>query len=451
MAIKAKLTTFDTTMIVVSLVIGIGIFRTPAMVAASVKSPVLFILAWFIGGLISLMGALTFAEVGSRFPKPGAYYQVVAENYHSSLAFMLNWAGILVVQGAGAAAVAIIGAEYLNPVLLPRAYQTQTAVLLTAGCMVFLLFIINFLGIKTGAWAQNFLSLLKVLMIGAIVAAAFIRKGGAAMPQSGPDLPSNWVFALGVGLISVFYTYGGYQCTINFGADVKGASKNMPRAIVMGIIIIISCYLLVNFAYIKVLGITGVAEAKLVAADVAAVCFGKAGHLFVSLVIFLSAMGFVNVTLMHVPRSIYAMAEDKALPSLFKRVNSRTQVQEFALTFFVATIIFSLIFLGTFEKIVNYVMFFDSLNIALVASTIFFLRFKAQKNKELYTGYRVPLYPVLPAVFIAFLVLISFNVLLTEMRSALFGTLIFLSGFPVFCLMRKLYKRKNSQGNGETQ
>jgi APA family basic amino acid/polyamine antiporter len=112
MAIKPKLNTFDATMIVVSLVIGIGIFRTPAMVASAARTPFLFFLAWGLGGLISLLGALTFAEVGARVAKPGAFYKAAAENYGSVPAFMLNWTNVVIVNGAGVAAVAIIGAEY---------------------------------------------------------------------------------------------------------------------------------------------------------------------------------------------------------------------------------------------------------------------------------------------------------------------------------------------------
>jgi APA family basic amino acid/polyamine antiporter len=162
MAIKAKLTTFDTTMIVVSLVIGIGIFRTPAMVADATQTPFRFFAAWILGGSISLLGTLTFAEIGSRFPQPGAYYKVVLDSYHSSLAFMFNWAGILIANGAGAAAVAIIGSEYLVPIPMPPRYQTQFLIQITAAILVLFLFLINFRGIKTGAWAQNFLTLLKI-------------------------------------------------------------------------------------------------------------------------------------------------------------------------------------------------------------------------------------------------------------------------------------------------
>jgi APA family basic amino acid/polyamine antiporter len=177
-------------MIVVSPVIGIGIFRTSAMVAQATKTPLLFYSAWILGGFISLLGALTFAEIGSRFPKPGAYYKVVAESYHSSLAFMFNWTGILIANGTGAAAALIL-----------------------------FLFVINYLGIKTGAWAQNVLTLLKVGMILMLVFTAFHYKCPPA--EAAEKVASNQPFwlALGVGLIAVFYTQGGYQNTINFGAD----------------------------------------------------------------------------------------------------------------------------------------------------------------------------------------------------------------------------------------
>lgn len=444
MAIKAKLTTFDTTMIVVSLVISIGIFRTPAMVAQATKTPFLFYTAWTLGGLISLLGALTFAEIGSRFPKPGAYYKVVAESYHSSLAFMFNWAGILIANGAGAAAVGIIGAEYLTPIIFLPKHQTQLTVQLTAAALILFLFVINYLGIKTGAWAQNVLTLLKVAMILMLVFIAFHYKGppSKAAEKIAPDQPF-WL-ALGVGLIAVFYTQGGYQNTINFGADMKRARRNMPRAILYGILIIIASYLLINIAYVKVLGVPGIAGSKLVAAEVAFAIFGRFGYLFVSLVIFFSAMGFINATFLQLPRAYYAMAEDRTLPEIFMRVNQRTQAQEFTLVFFTATVLLSLVFLGTFENIVNYVMFVDALSIAVVASTLFVLRKRAKEQNKEHKGYYVPFYPFVPAVFVLFLVFVSMNVLWTNTRSALLGALIFASGYPIFLFMRRLRKKSLS-------
>ncbi|MBM4160149.1 MAG: amino acid permease [Ignavibacteria bacterium] len=444
MNIKAKLTSFDATMIVVSLVIGIGIFRTPAIVASSTGTTTLFFAAWILGGFISFLGALTFAEIGSRFPKPGAFYRVVAESYHPSVAFMLNWTNVVIVNGAGAAAVSIIGAEYLTPIILPDHLRTQFATQLTAAGLITFLLIINYLGIKTGAWTQNVLTVIKMVMIVMLAIVAFMY---AADEPSEPvqSLTSDpWLVALGIGLISVFYTYGGYQCTLNFGGDIKSPERNMPRAIFFGIAIIISLYLIINLAYYSVLGLDGVAGSKLVAAEVARVCFGQSGYLIVSVAIFLSAMGFLNVTLMQIPRSYYAMAQDRALPLIFMKVNERTQTQEFALLFFGGTIVLSIFFLGTFERLLNYVMFFDSLNNALVASTIFVLRRRRVASTE--GGYHVPLYPVVPAFFVLFLLSITVNVVLSQPGSILIGISILLAGFPIFLLMRRVSKAVNASG-----
>ncbi len=448
MSIKAKLTVFDTTMIVVSLVIGIGIFRTPAMVATATRTPLLFFLAWILGGLISLCGALTFAEIGSRFTRPGAYYEVVADCYHSSLAFMLNWANLLIIGGAGAAAVSMIGAEYLVPIIFPKEFQTPTTIQFTAAAAIAVLFTINFLGIKMGARTQNVLTVIKIAMISAIIIAAFSFKTNGHILNSFAIDPPNahrpFYWALAIGLISVFYTYGGYQGTINFGGDVQQPKRNIPLAIFFGIAIIISLYLLTNFAYYRVLGIEGMIAAKLVAAEVARHCFGSAGYVLISLAIFLSAFGFLNVNMMQTPRAYYAMAEDRVLPGIFKQVNAKTQTQEFSLIFYCATILLSIFLLGTFEKLVNYVMFLDSLNLAIVAATIFVLRHRA-KNTPDQSQYRVPLYPIVPAIFVIFLLSVSINVLLTETKPALFGSIIFVLGLPIFWVMRKIYPRQNKQ------
>jgi APA family basic amino acid/polyamine antiporter len=427
MNIKAKLSTFDATMIVVSLVIGIGIFRTPAMVASSTGTSLIFFSAWILGGFISFLGALTFAEIGSRFPKPGAFYKVVAESYHPSVAFMLNWTNVTIVNGAGGAAVAMIGAEYLIPIAFPESWRTQMVTQCTAAGLVLFLILINYLGIKTGAWAQN-------LMLG-FVAFSF---AGVRPPEPAQSLTSEpfWV-ALGIGLISVFYTYGGYQCTLNFGGDIKEPERNMPRAIFFGIAIIIALYLLINLAYFSVLGLQGIAGAKLVAAEVARVCFGQSAYFLVSIAIFLSALGFVNVTLMQVPRAYYAMAQDGALPSIFMRVNQKTQTQEFTLLFFGATIGISIFFLGTFERLVNYVMIFDTLNNALVASTIFVLRRRGITSPN-GKSYQVPFYPFLPGFFVLFLLFITVNIVVTQPESLLVGAAILLAGYPVFLLLRRV-------------
>ncbi len=446
--IKARLNTFDVTMIVVSLVIGIGIFRTPAMVASATGTPLLFFAAWVAGGLITLVGALTFAEIGARFPHPGSYYRVVAESYNSLLAFMLNWANVFIINTASGAGVALIGAEYLAPIILPEKARTSQNTLLLAFSMVVVLLVLNYIGVKSGARTQNILSLSKIILIAVLAAAGiFSRHSGPDIRQAMLPLENPWWLALGLGFISVFFSYGGYQQTINLGADLKDSRQNLPRAVISGMLIVIACYLLVNLAYWRVLGLPGMSAARLVAAETARVVFGEAGHRFVSLAIFLSALGFLNAILMQLPRTYLAMAEDRTLPGIFKKVNPKTQVQEFGLLFLGAFMLLSLAFLRTFENIVNYVMFLDSLGIAVVASTVFVLRRRARKNSENYPGFRVPLYPVLPALFIFFLLSITVNVLMSRPQQALLGSVFLILGFPLYLVMRRLARPASGPGS----
>jgi basic amino acid/polyamine antiporter, APA family len=442
--LKPKLNTFDTSMIVVSLVIGIGIFRTPALVATHAGSLQLFFAAWVLGGVISLMGALTFAEIGSRYPQPGAFYKVVADFYHPSVAFMLNYTSVTIVNGVGGAAVGMIGAEYLVNVLFPPEARTPFSTQCTAAGLTVFLLGINLLGIKTGAWAQNILTILKIVMVVSLVGAAlaFGDTSASSVPVQSPD--SSLLSALGIGLISVFYTYGGYQQTINFGADVQNPSRSMPRAIFIGIAIIVGIYILINACYVYVLGLQGVASSQLVAGELARVVLGARGQTVISIAIFLSSMGFLNVTLMTIPRAYYAMAADGTLPRNFMRVNPRTQAQEFTLLFFGGIIVLSIFLLGTFERLMNYVMLFDSINIAVVASTVFVLR--ARRIGESRETYTAPLYPVLPALFIVMLLAITVNVVLSQPGSVWVGLLFLLGGYPLFRILRFVNDKRGPEG-----
>jgi len=172
MGIKPKLRTFDLSMIVVSLVIGIGIFRTPTLVAQSAQTPFIFFMAWIIGGLVSICGALTFAEIGSRYPVPGGFYKIFSHCYHPVYAFMINWV-LLLTYGAGAAGVTIIGVEYIMPIILPHSTDNQIVVNSIVVGIIMILGVLNFLGIKTGARTQNLLSVVKIIMIVGLCFAVF--------------------------------------------------------------------------------------------------------------------------------------------------------------------------------------------------------------------------------------------------------------------------------------
>jgi APA family basic amino acid/polyamine antiporter len=433
--IEPRLGAFDAAMVVVSLVIGIGIFRTPALVAQAAGSSGRFFAAWIACGLLSLAGALTYAEIGSRLPRTGGYYRAVAEAYNPLLAFMLNWAQA-VMQGAGAAGVAFIGAEYLLPLVAPSA--SRGAVLPVALSLMVVLLALNWIGIRTGARAQNVLSVLKIVMILALGLAPFVL-GHAPPPPAALLGGASGAGGMVAAAVACFYAYGGYQMAMNLGGDVRRARRNLPLAICGGMAVVVALYLLINAAYHAALGIGGIAESRLVAAALARATLGASGEAVVSLLIFLSAAGFVNATIIQMPRSYYAMAEDGALPRAFLRVNPRTQAQEGGLIFFGLTMLVPALWLGSFEKLLSYVMFTDALSLAVVASTLFVLRRRRVGEHE--GLFRIPLYPVLPAVFMVSLLAVSAHLLVRETRLALASLLIMLAGAPLFWLARKISAR----------
>jgi APA family basic amino acid/polyamine antiporter len=431
--IEPRLSAFDASMVVVSLVIGIGIFRTPALVAERAGTSALFFGAWVLGGLVSLAGALTYAEIGSRLPRAGGYYRVVAEAYHPSLAFMLNWSQAI-LQGAGAAGVAFIGAEYLGVLL--RAAGVAPRVTVTAFALMLTLLALNAAGIRTGSRTQNLLSLLKVGMILALAAAGLwlAVRTQAPLVGSAPGGTSRWTF-LGAA-IPVFYAYGGYQMAMNLAADVRDARRALPRAVLSGMGIVVALYLLVNLAYERVLGLPGLAASPLAAAALARAVAGPVGESIVALAIFLSAAGFVNATILQMPRSYYAMAEDGALPRAFLRVNPRTQVQVACLALFAATMLVPGLMLGSFEKLLGYVMFTDALTLVVVASTVFVLR-RRRTGEDDPQLFRAPGYPWLPSAFCACLLGVALHVAVTQPLLAVIGLAIFAAGWPLFAAARQ--------------
>ena len=201
---------------------------------------------------------------------------------------------------------------------------------------------------------------------------------------------------------------------------------------------VVALYLLINAAYVHVLGIQGIAGSKLVAAALARAALGPRGEALVSVVVFLSAAGFVNATILQMPRSFYAMAQDGVLPPAFLRVNPVTQVQETGLLFFGLTMLIPAFLLGSFEKLLDYVIFTDMLTLAVVASTLFVLRRRQQRGPDT-PGYLMPGYPWLPALYLVCLLAVAARVFSLEPRLAIAGIAILLTGWPLFRLGRRLF------------
>lgn len=414
-----------------------GIFRTPVEVANKAQLPEIFFVAWIVGALISFFGALTFAEIGSRYPVAGGFYRIFSHCYHPSFAFMVNWMTVI-SNAASTASVAIIGAEYIQPILFPQMEPTAAIRIITLSAMV-ILYGINMAGIKMSARMLNVLMIIKisliVLLIVAIVAAPEPVDAPAELT---PLTTTDWLKAFWLCFVPVFFTYGGYQQTMNFGSDIPNAARTMPRAIFYGIAIILSLYLLVNFSYFKVLGFEGLKNSTTLAADVARVLLGDYAFNVVAVIMFLSVMAYVNASIMSNPRVYYAMAEDKVLPPVFKKVNSKTQVQEFAVSVFVGFIVLTLFFSASFTQVLSYVMFFDSISLVTASAAIFILRYRAKKQGDPVGIYKMIGYPWMPALFIVVYTLVNISVLVSNPQASLIGFVLFLSGYPLYRILVKL-------------
>ncbi|WP_342646873.1 APC family permease [Mucilaginibacter sp. CSA2-8R] len=435
MSISPKLSRFDLSMIVVSLVVGMGIFATPGQVAKYLHNPYLYFIAWVIGGIISFCGALTFAEIGSAYPATGGFYKVFSHCFNPAIAFMVNW--ILVLSNAmSVAAIILIGAQYILPVIMPINLHNQTGIKIITITSVITLYLLNLLGIKASANTQNILTCFKIGLI-LILCTAIGRSHSGFGLAIDPNPPIHVINSFGLSLVAIFFTYGGYQQTINFGGDIINAKSNLPKAIFTGLLIVITLYMLINIAYVSVLGMDGLQRRPALAAALAGVIFGSTGFKLVSVLMFASVLAYVNVNFMANPRVYYAMAEDGVLPMQFKKLNKRTQVQEFGLTFFVAAILVVLFFIESFQNMLSYVMFFDTIGLSIAALCIFILRSKAANTDHLTNAYRIKGYPWIPLLFIVSYWSVTIIIFVEHPQAALICLLSFLIGFVIYFFTKR--------------
>lgn len=355
MSARNKLNLFDFTMIMVSFVIGMGIFRTPVNVAAASPTPAVFFAAWITGGLVALCGALTYAEIGSRFPVTGGYYRIFSYAYHPSIGFAVNCI-ILISNAASLAGVALIGAEYIVQVLFPGRHDTSHIQVIIAISSIILFYGINLLGLKMSARTQNLLTMIKIGMILLLITPVFFVKDTPAALEtirSADPALKEYIRAFGIGLVAVSFTYGGYQQTINFGEEVSNPSKNIPRGIFLGILIIILLYLTINYAYFKVIGFQQLKTSSGIASLMASHVFGESAGRLLSVFLFLSVLAYVNVLLMSNPRVMQAMSEEAVLPKVFSKRTAGRDVLLTSLSVFAALCALIVFWAKTFDEILD--------------------------------------------------------------------------------------------------
>ncbi len=452
---KPKLKLFDFTMIVISLVIGMGIFRTPVNVAAATPTPFVFFAAWLAGGLIAICGALTYAEIGSRMPVTGGYYKIFSYAYHPSIAFGVNCL-ILVSNAASLAGVALVGGEYITGVFVPalndpaylnipaNAAHIQLVQSLIALAAILIFYGVNLLGLKMSARTQSVLMVIKIIMILLLITPLFFAvPTGVVVNHTAAESPAfkEYIKAFGIGLVAVSFTYGGYQQTINFGGEVSNSNKNIPRGIFLGITTIIVLYLTINYAYVKVIGFEALKHSKNIAAIMASKVFGINAERVLSVFLFLSVLAYVNVLLMSNPRVMYAMSEDGILPAGFQKRNEKTGALVTSLTVFAALCALIVFWAKEFDTILSFSIFLDCFGMILSAGSIFILRKRTAGLKGIYI---MKWYPLQPLIFIAAYMFVAISLLINETKISLVGIGVLATFIVLYFVLQSLRRNNKS-------
>ena len=440
---KNKLGLFSLTMIVIGLVIGMGIFRTSKDAANAALTPSIFFAAWIIGGLVAFCGALTYAEIGSRYPVTGGYYKIFSYAYHPSIAFAINCI-ILISNAASLSGVALIGSEYIAPLIF-KSGSTDFVKALIAMSAIIIFYGVNLMGLRMSSQTQNVLMIIKISMLVVLIAALFFPSLYNTSPQPVVDLKAQnfgaILLSFGVALKATSFTYGGYQQTINFGEEIGNPKRNIPKGIFYGIVVIVSLYLLVSYAYYKVIGFNELKNTSGIASLVAEKMFGPAGRYGSSILLFVAVLAYVNVLLLSNPRVMYAMSEDGILPASFRKKDEKKDVLTISLTVFAAACIIVLFFANQFNQILSFTIFLDSIGMATSAATIFILRKRTSHLNG--TGiFSMKLYPLLPLIFIVTYLFVGTVIAIEDYKYAVIGISVFTGFLLLYFLTKKFRKQK---------
>ncbi len=394
--LRRSLTLFDMTMIAIGGTIGSGIFLTPSLVARALPSPWLILAVWAVGGLMAMAGALTFAELAALMPRAGGQYVYLTEAYGGLVGFLFGWAYFLVVNAGGLGALSVAFATYFGYFVPLGAAGTK----MVAVAGLLMLTTINVVGVRAGAVFSDVFTVLKIAGIAALVAVgfAFGSSHTTNFALSASSVPTGFGAGLATAMVGVLWSTGGWQHATYASAEVKNPRRTLPLAMVVGTATVTLVYLLVNVAYLFLLTPQQIADSPRVAADAVSRVFGSAGGSAISLAIFVSTFGVVGIYTLTAPRIYFAMASDGLFFRRIAEVHPRFRTPAVAIiaqSLWAAVLI---LFWGTFENLISYVVFTDWIFFGLAAAAVFVFRRRAPTAERLA---RVPLYPLTPLFFVA--------------------------------------------------
>ena len=432
-SLRRELGLASAVLLVVGGIIGSGIFFTPAEVAKALPSGGWILLVWAVGGVVALAGALTYAELGALFPEAGGAYVYIREAFGRLPAFLYGWMLLGIIATGAEAAVALGFANYLG-----RFVDTSVigGALPVAIVTVALVTALNYFGIKPGAFAQNTLTVAKIIALGLLIVAGFVfwmRLSGAPPVPSAPQPRSSLLVGLAAAFVPVLFTIGGWQQMNMVAGEIREPSKMIPRALLFGIAIVIAIYLGANIIYLRALGRDGLAASSAVAVDTAVRMLGTAGATAMSVAAMLSMLGFLNVVILATPRIVYAMARDGVFFRQAASVHERHGSPHIAILVMGGwTVALLVAAQGNIGSLLSGVVFADWIFFALGAASVFVLRKKIYADERYYS---MPWYPYLPAFFVVAACFGIISAIVASPLTSLLGTVLLAAGAAVYRLL----------------
>jgi basic amino acid/polyamine antiporter, APA family len=414
-------------LIVVGTVIGSGIFLTTGGMAALIPSASLLLLAWVLGGVLSIAGGLTYAEMGAMFPRSGGVYVFLREAYGPLPAFLYGWSSLLVVISGSIAAVAVGFAEYLS--YFVPVFSTSNVVLALP-----VLGAVNYVGVRSGNRLNVVLTAAKVAALAAIPIMALI--GGAVQPAFTPIVPPDTVRPLasfGIAMIAVLWTYESWYYVTYAAGEIRNPQRNVPLALIIGVLLLMGIYVAVNVAYLHALTIDEMKGVTRIAEKAATVLIGAGGASFMALTVVVSTFGCNAAGLIGGPRVLFAMARDGVFLPAAGRVHPRYRTPHIAVAALTAwSVILALS--GTYDQLFTYVMFSSILFSVATGLALFQLRRTRPDQPRPYVAWG---YPIVPALFVLGSAAFVLNTLFEKPVESIVGLGLLVTGVPVYWYSKK--------------
>jgi len=393
---RQQLNFYDALSIIIGIVIGAGIYETTPLIAKSIAQPTWLIGIWITGGIISLIGALCYAELATTYPEEGGDYVFLTRAYGRKTGFLFTWAGFWLIKPANIGAIAFIFARYAQQILPLQLDGNEFITYAIAAVVLLTIFNIN--GVQTGKWIQNVLTLVKVLglLMIIVIGLLFVVPVNETIRQGSISQDTDIYLAM----ILVLFTYGGWNSISYVAAEVIEPQKNILRSLITGTCLVTLIYIVINFAFLHALGIHGMMNSQSIASDVVRLSFGEPGAMAISLLICITCLGNINGMIFTNARVYYAMGQEHQLYSWLGHWNLRLDSPVRSLTLQAIITLAMVILMGANEDaFARLVLFSAPLHwffFLMVGIALFILRRKQKVTKG---SYKVPFYPWLPIVF----------------------------------------------------